>query len=164
AKADVEAAKAALQRSQVLLGYARIEAPISGRIGKSAVTQGALVTANQADSLAAVQRLDPMYIDLTQSSSELLQLRRDLAAGTLSKTENLPVQILLEDGSLYKHQGKLAFSDVTVDPTTGSFALRITVSNPDEILLPGTYVRAVIGNGIRKNAILVPQQGIARDP
>ncbi len=164
AKADVEAAKAALRRSQVLLEYARIESPISGRIGKSTVTQGALVTANQADPLASVQRLDPMYIDLTQSSTELLQLRQELAAGKLSKTENLPVEILLEDGSVYKHKGKLAFADVTVDPTTGSYSLRITVPNPDDVLLPGMYVRAVIGNGIRQDAILVPQQGIARDP
>ncbi len=164
AKADVAAAQAALQSSQVTLGYARINAPISGRIGKSSVTQGALVTANQPAALTTIQQLDPIYVDLTQSSSELLQLRKEVAAGTLTRSGDLPVQILLEDGSRYKHDGKLAFADVTVDPGTGSFALRVKVPNPDDILLPGMYVRAVVGNGVRQNAILVPQQGIARDP
>jgi membrane fusion protein (multidrug efflux system) len=164
AQADVAAAKAAVQRSSVVLGYARITSPISGRIGKSSVTAGALVTANQAAALATVQQLDPVYVDLTQSSSELLQLRKELAAGTLTKSGDLPVQILLEDGTRYKHDGKLAFADVTVDPGTGSFALRVKVPNPDNILLPGMYVRAVVGNGIRQNALLVPQKGITRDP
>lgn len=164
AKADVAAAEAALQSSNVTLAYARITSPITGRIGKSSVTQGALVTANQAAPLATVQQLDPVYVDLTQSSSELLQLRRDLAAGKLSKSGDVPVQIVLEDGSRYSHDGKLAFSDVSVDPGTGSFSLRVTVPNPDNILMPGMYVRAVVGNGVRDNAILVPQQGIARDP
>ncbi|RJG01060.1 efflux RND transporter periplasmic adaptor subunit [Noviherbaspirillum sedimenti] len=164
AKADVAATEAALQGSSVTLAYARITSPISGRIGKSSVTQGALVTANQAAPLATVQQLDPVYVDLTQSSSELLQLRKDLAAGKLSKSGDVPVQIVLEDGSRYSHDGKLAFSDVSVDPGTGSFSLRVTVPNPDSILMPGMYVRAVVGNGVRDNAILVPQQGIARDP
>ena len=164
AKADVGVARAAVERNKVVLGYARITAPISGQVGKSAVTQGALVTANQPNPLVLVQRLDPMYVDLTQSSSELLQLRQELAAGTMSKTDKMPVEILLEDGTRYSHKGKLDFADVTVDPGTGSFLVRVTVPNPDNILLPGMYVRAVVGAGVRENGVLVPQQGIARDP
>ncbi len=164
AEADVKAAQAALQRNNIVLDYARITSPISGRIGKSSVTQGALVTANQAAALATVQQLDPIHVDLTQSSSELLQLRKELAAGTLTATGDVPVTILLEDGSQYQHPGKLAFSDVTVDPATGSYSLRVTVPNPNNMLLPGMYVRAVVSNGQRADGILVPQQGIARDP
>lgn len=164
AEADVKAAQATVDGTSVTLGYARITSPISGRIGKSTVTQGALVTAGQATALATVQQLDPIYVDLTQSSSELLALRRELASGVLDSTERLPVKVVLEDGSEYPHSGKLAFSEVTVDPSTGSYALRVVVPNPDRVLLPGMYVRAVLGNGQRQNAILVPQQGIARDP
>jgi membrane fusion protein (multidrug efflux system) len=164
AKADVAAAEAALQSNSVNLAYARITAPITGRIGKSNVTQGALVTANQASSLATVQQLDPVYVDLTQSASELLQLRKELAAGKLTKSGDVPVQIVLEDGSIYQRQGKLAFSDVSVDPTTGSYGLRVTVPNPDSLLMPGMYVRAIVGNGVRENGILAPQQAILRDP
>lgn len=164
AQADVGVARAAVAGNNVTLGYARITAPISGRIGRSSVTQGALVTANQPTPLATVQQLDPIHVDLTQSSSELLALRKGLAAGTLEGTSDLPVEILLEDGTVYAHEGKLAFSEITVDPTTGSFALRIMVDNPDRVLLPGMYVRAAIGNGIRTNGILVPQPGITRDP
>lgn len=164
AEADVKAAEAAVKGNAVTLGYARIVSPISGRIGKSSVTQGALVTANQAAPLATVQQLDPIYVDLMQSSSELLQLRKELASGRLSSTKELPVAILLEDGTEHSHPGKLAFSEVTVDPGTGSFMLRVVVPNPDHLLLPGMYVRAEIGNGVRQDAILVPQQGIARDP
>jgi membrane fusion protein (multidrug efflux system) len=164
AEADVAAAEAALQGTQVTLGHARIDSPISGQIGKSTVTQGALVTANQAVPLATVQQLDPVYADLTQSSSELLQLRKELAAGTLTSTRDVPVTILLEDGAPYSHDGKFTFADVTVDPATGSFLLRVLVPNPDNILLPGMYVRAVVSVGERQNALLVPQQGVARDP
>ncbi len=164
AEADVASAEAALQGSSVTLAFARITSPINGRIGKSSVTQGALVTANQPQPLATVQQLDPVYVDLTQSSSELLQLRKELAAGTLTGTEDVPVTILLEDGTRYSHDGKLTFADVTVDPATGSFLLRVQVPNPDFILLPGMYVRAVVSNGERAEALLVPQQGIARDP
>ena len=163
AEANVAFAEAEVARSAVVLGYSRIIAPISGRIGRSNVTQGALVTANQQTPLATVQQLDPIYVDLTQSSRELLQLQKDLAAGTLQRTEEMAVTILLEDGSPYQHKGKLAFSEVTVDPGTGSFALRVIVPNPDHILLPGMYVRAVVATGVRQQAILVPQQGIARD-
>ncbi|MBN8766068.1 MAG: efflux RND transporter periplasmic adaptor subunit [Thiobacillus sp.] len=164
ARADVAAAEAAVQSSTVTLNYARITSPIGGRIGKSSVTPGALVTANQAAALATVQQLDPVYVDLTQSASELLQLRKEVAAGKLTRSGNVPVKILLEDGSLYKHEGKLDFADVSVDPGTGSYALRVTVPNPDNILMPGLYVRAIVGSGMRDHAILVPQQGIARDP
>ena len=164
AQAELKSAQAAVDRAETIVGYARIVAPISGRIGKSTVTQGALVTANQSEPLATVQQLDPIYVDLTQSSAEWLQLRRELAAGRLSGASDLPVTILLEDGSPYEHAGKLAFSEVSVDPTTGSFGLRVVVPNPDNVLLPGMYVRAVIGRGVRENGVLVPQQGIARDP
>lgn len=164
AEADVKAAQAVVDGAGVTLDYARIVSPISGRIGKSSVTQGALVSAGQAAPLATVQQLDPIYIDLTQSSAELLALRKGLATGSLGNTDGLPVAVRLEDGSTYDHEGKLAFSEVTVDPTTGSFALRVVVPNPDGVLLPGMYVRAIIGNGERKDAVLVPQQGITRDP
>lgn len=164
AEADVAAAEAALASARVTLGYARITAPISGRIGKSTVTPGALVTANQSAPLATVQQLDPIYVDLTQSSAELLELRKALDAGKLEGARDLPVTILLEDGSQYPHEGKLAFAEVTVDPTTGSYALRVVVPNPEGMLLPGVYVRALIGSGVRQDALLVPQQGVARDP
>lgn len=164
AEADVGVAEAALEGRKVVLDHARIASPISGRIGKSSVTQGALVTAAQATPLATVQQTDPVHIDLTQSASELLQLRKELAAGTLTQSGKVPVTILLEDGTPYEHTGKLAFSEISVDPGTGSFALRVTIRNPDQILMPGMYVRAAIGNGERRNGLLVPQQGIARDP
>ena len=163
-EADVAAAAAAVRSAEVILGYARIKAPIDGRIGKSTVTQGALVTANQAAPLATVQQLDPIYVDLTQSSAEWLSLRRELAAGRLEGTQDMPVAIVLEDGTPYEQPGKLAFSEVSVDPTTGSFALRVVVPNPEHILLPGMYVRAIVGTGTRQAGLLVPQQGIARDP
>ncbi len=163
AEADVGAAKASLDAANVTLGYARITAPISGRIGKSSVTQGALVSAAQAEALATVQQLDPIYVDLTQSAAELLQLRRELAAGRLQDNQSLPVSILLDDGTPFEHKGTLEFSEVSVDPTTGSYGLRVKVENPDGVLMPGMYVRAVIGGGVRNGALLVPMQGIARD-
>ncbi|AMJ56283.1 MULTISPECIES: efflux RND transporter periplasmic adaptor subunit [Stenotrophomonas] len=164
AEADVLAARASLDAANVTLGYARITAPISGQIGKSSVTQGALVSAGQAEPLATINQLDPIYIDVTQSSAELLQLRRELAAGRLEGASELPVDIVLEDGSTYAHKGKLEFSEVSVDPTTGSYLMRVRVENPDQILMPGMFVRAVLGSGVRPNALLVPMQGIARDP
>lgn len=164
AEAEVSAARAALEAANVTLGYARLTSPIDGRIGKSTVTVGALVTANQPQALATVQQLDPIFVDLTQSSSELLQLRRELEAGTLESGSELPVTILLEDGTPFVHEGTLAFSEVSVDPATGSFGLRVVVDNPDHVLMPGMYVRAELGSGVRQNAILVPQQGVARDP
>lgn len=163
-EAEVQAAEAAVARAQVLLGYSRITSPIAGRIGKSTVTQGALVTANQSDALATVQQLDPIYVDVTQSSREWLELRQSIDAGTLARPNGVPVEILLEDGTRYPHDGTLAFSEVSVTPGTGSIGLRIVVPNPDGLLLPGMYVRAVVGTGVREQALLVPQPGIARDP
>jgi len=163
AEADIGVAKAAVASSRVELDYARITSPIAGRIGKSSVTQGALVTADQAQPLATVQQLDPIYVDLTQSSSELLQLRKAVAGGNVRGTERAPVTILLEDGTRYEHKGELSFTDVSVDRSTGSFSLRVIVPNPDHLLLPGMYVRAVLSNAVLEDGILVPQQGIARD-
>lgn len=163
AEADVAAAEAEVSSARVTLDHARIDAPISGRIGRSSVTQGALVTANQETPLATVQQLDPIYIDITQSSTELLELRRHLAAGTLESAGDLPVTIVLEDGSPYEHQGRLAFAEVTVEPTTGRFTSRVVAPNPDGVLLPGMYVRAVVGTGIRPDALLVPQQAVTRN-
>jgi membrane fusion protein, multidrug efflux system len=163
AEADVGVAEAAVATSRVELNYARITSPIAGRIGKSTVTQGALVTADQPTPLATVQQLDPIYVDLTHSASELLQLRQAVAGGTVRGTEDTPVTILLEDGTAFQHEGVLSFSDVSVDPSTGSFSLRVTVPNPDHLLMPGMYVRAVLSTAVLEDGILVPQQGIARD-
>lgn len=164
AAAEVAAAVANLQAAEVNLGYTRIVSPIAGRIGKSSVTQGALVTANQESALATVQQLDPIYVDLTQSSNEWLQLRREMQAGRLEQADGVPVKVLLEDGSEYKHDGRLEFADVTVDPGTGSYSLRVRVPNPEHLLLPGMYVRAVMDMGVRPDGVLAPQQGISRDP
>ncbi|CDI02515.1 component of acridine efflux pump [Candidatus Competibacter denitrificans Run_A_D11] len=164
AEADVKVGQAAVESAEIILKRARISAPIDGRIGKSAVTQGALVTANQTAPLATIQQLDPIYVDLTQSSSEILQIRKEVAAGNLASTTNLPVTILLEDGAKYAQRGRLAFSEVTVDPSTGSTAIRVIVPNPNDLLLPGMYVRAVVSTGRRDNALLAPQQGVTRDP
>lgn len=164
AQADLESSRAALAAAGVVLGHARITSPITGRVGKSTVTEGALVKAEQDAPLVTVQQLDPVYVDVTQSSAELLQLRHELAEGTLERPASLPVAIVLEDGRRYAHAGVLEFSDVSVDPMTGSYLLRIKVPNPEGLLLPGMYVRALVGNGVRPQGILVPQQGIARDP
>lgn len=163
AEADVAAQRANVARNDVILGHGSITSPITGRIGKSTVTQGALVTANQAQALATVQQLDPIYVDLAQSSGELLQLRKQLAAGKAQRVDT-PVRILLEDGTPYDQPGKLTFADVTVDPDTGSYQLRVVVPNPRNVLMPGSFVRAVLGNAVRENAVLVPQRGITRDP
>lgn len=162
AAADVAAYRAALQAADVNLGYTRITAPISGRAGKSGVTQGALVTANQESALVTVQQLDPIYVDLSQSASELLQLRKDVESGRVEQG-TVDAKILLEDGTPYDHAGVLEFTDVTVDPGTGSYSLRVRVPNPENLLLPGMYVRAVVELGTRPDGILAPQQGISRD-
>jgi len=163
AEAEVGVAEAEVASAAVKLAYARITSPIDGRIGKSAVTQGALVTADQDEPLTTVQQLDPIYVDLTRSASELLQLRRALTSGAVRTLDHVPVTIILEDGSRYAHEGELTFSDVAVDPMTGSFALRVVVPNPDQLLMPGMYVRAVLRNAVVERGLLVPQQGIARD-
>lgn len=163
ADADVGVAEARLASAEVELSYARITSPIDGRIGKSTVTQGALVTADQAAPLATVQQLDPIYVDLMRSASELLQLRRELSSSDARQTEGIPVTIILEDGTRFEHGGELAFSDIAVDPMTGSYALRVVVPNPDNILMPGMYVRAIVSNAILDRGLLVPQQGITRN-
>ena len=165
AEADIAAARAMVERNRVNLRYARIAAPISGRVGMSTVTPGALVTANQDAPLATVQQLDPIYVDVNQSSSEWLRVRREIAAGGITAGDaGTPVSIVLEDGSRYAHPGKLQATDVTVDEGTGSFALRILVPNPEYVLRPGMYVTAVLAEAKDANAILAPQQGITRDP
>lgn len=164
AEADVQVAEAQVRSAQVTLDYTVIKAPIAGYIGKSSVTRGALVTTNQAQPLATIQQFDPMYVDVTQSSSELLELRRAFAEGRLASVADMPVQIRLEDGSVHEHEGTLEFSELTVDPSTGSFSLRVTVPNPDHLLLPGMYVRAVLPNAVREQALLVPQRAVQRDP
>lgn len=165
AEADMAAAKAAVESSSVNLGYTRIAAPISGRIGKSTITQGALVTANQNTALATVQQLDPIYVDVSQSSSEWLELKREIDAGRIKGGgPGTSVKILLEDGSTLPQEGKLQFADVSVDQQTGSFLLRALVPNSGETLLPGMYVRAVVNAGTLSDALLAPQQGITRDP
>lgn len=163
AQADVGVAEAHVASAEVKLNYARITSPINGRIGKSTVTRGALVTADQQKPLTTVQQLDPIYVDLTRSANELLELRRVLSSGAARKTEGVPVTIILEDGTPYEHEGELAFTDVAVDPMTGSYALRVVVPNPDNILMPGMYVRATVSNAVMENGLLVPQQGISRD-
>lgn len=164
AAADVAVAKAQLENARVRLDYARIRAPISGRVGKSTVTAGALVTADQSEVLTTVQQLDPIYVDVTQSASEILRLRRQLSANALELANEIPVTILFDDGGRYAHEGTLTFEDAAVDPTTGSVAMRIVVPNPDTLLLPGMYVRAEVGNAVLDDALLVPQRGITRDP
>jgi membrane fusion protein (multidrug efflux system) len=163
AEADLAAAQAAADSARINLDYARISSPISGRIGKSAVTQGALVVANQSDPLATVQKLDTVYVDLTQSSGEWLQLQQELAAGGKGSGQS-EVRLTLEDGSAYPLPGQLQFSDVTVQPGTGSFLLRVLVPNPNALLLPGMYVRATIIEGVLPSGLLAPQRGITRDP
>jgi len=165
ALADVERRQADLESARVNLGYTRITAPITGKIGRSFLTQGALVTANQAQALATIQTLDPVYVDINQSSSELLSLRRAMAAGQLSggSSETATVTLSLDDGTRYPLEGKLQFSEVTVDETTGAVTLRAQFPNPDGVLLPGMFVRATIVEGVEEHALLVPQRGVSRD-
>ena len=161
AAADLEVAEAELQSAALPLSYARIRSPIAGRVGKSNVTQGALVTKDQAEALTVVQQLDPVYVDVTQSASELLALRRLLEESDIRNADGIPVTILLSDGTEYPFQGELAFSDVSVDPMTGSVDFRIIVPNPDRLLLPGMYVRAVVSNAVLQDALLVPQKAVS---
>lgn len=166
AEADVRYWKASVETARINLGYTRLSAPIAGRIGKSSVTVGALATANQASAFTTIQKLDPVYVDVMQSSADLLKLQRYMASGTMkgSGPNQTKVKLLLEDGTSYPQEGTLKFSDVTVDPSTGSFVLRMVFPNPKNTLLPGMYVRAILQAGIAEQAILVPQQGVARDP
>jgi membrane fusion protein (multidrug efflux system) len=164
AEAAIKQAEAALKTAQINLGYTKITAPISGRIGRSDVTEGAIVTAYQPVPLATIQQLDPIYVDVPQSTVEVNRLRRSLANGRLKDAGTDRVKIILEDNSVYSQEGSLKFRDVTVDPTTGSIILRVVVPNPDGMLLPGMFVRAMIDEGVQEKAILLPQQAVARDP
>jgi membrane fusion protein, multidrug efflux system len=166
AEAAVAASRAALESAKINLAYTPIRAPISGRIGKSSVTVGALVTAYQPVPLAVIQQLDPIFVDVPQSSADLLRLRRALSSGTLTREhgESRKVRLVLEDGVAYPFEGTLAFRDVTVDPATGSVSLRMVFPNPETILLPGMFVRAIVEEGVRENAVTVPQQAVTRDP
>ncbi len=165
AEAAIKQAEAALESARINLGYTRIIAPISGRIGKSNVSVGALVTAHQSFPLTTIQKLDPIYVDATQSSTNLLRLKKNIEAGRIKgrNPNQAKVRLILEDGSLYPFEGVLKFKDVTVDPSTGSFILRMVFPNPKYILLPGMYVRAIVQEGIVENAILIPQEAVLRD-
>jgi membrane fusion protein (multidrug efflux system) len=165
AVADVAAAKAALASAHINLEYTKVTAPITGRIGKSTVTEGALVTAQQSAALATIQQLNPLYVDVSQSSTELLDLKKEVAAG-LASADDKPkseVKVLLENGAEYRHVGSLEFSDVTVNQTTGTVILRAIVANPEQELLPGMFVRARIAKGQRSAAILVPAASVSRN-
>jgi membrane fusion protein (multidrug efflux system) len=165
-EADIQYWKATVESARINLGYTRVTAPISGRIGKSNVTEGALVTAHQPMALATIQQLDPIYVDVPQSTTETLLLRRRLEEGRLKhdgKNQN-KVKLILEDGTIYPMEGNLQFRDVTVDPTTGSVVLRAVFPNPKRVLLPGMFVRAVVKEGVNKQAVLIPQQAVSRDP
>jgi membrane fusion protein (multidrug efflux system) len=166
AQSDVTSAEAAVANSKIDVNYTRVTSPIAGRVGRSTVTAGALVTANQTDPLVTVQTYDPMYVDLTASSGELLQFRRDLANGVYSRNEGelSDITLSLEDGSLYDKKGKILFSDININQTTGSFVLRLSFPNPDRILLPGMFIRASLPRGIVHDALLVPAKALTRTP
>ena len=166
ALASYQAAEAALDQAKINQGYCRIVSPIAGRIGKSSVTDGAIVTAYQPVPLATIQQLDPIYVDVPQSTADLLRLQRRLADGRLTKdgSNQSVVQLILEDGTKYPSDGTLQFRDVSVDPTTATVILRMVFPNPNGVLLPGMFVRAAVKEGVNDKAILVPQQSVTRDP
>jgi membrane fusion protein (multidrug efflux system) len=164
AAATLALQKAAVQTAQINLNYTKVVSPISGQIGKSTVTPGALVTANQTAALATVQDLSKIYVDITQSASDMLKLKRALMAGELGAPDHADVTLTLDDGSTYPVTGRLAFSDVTVDPATGSVTLRAVFANPQGLLLPGMFVNACIVKGTVSQAILVPQNAVVLDP
>lgn len=166
AQADVMSSRAALETAQIDLGYTRVTSPVAGRTGRANVTVGALVTASQAAPLVTVAQLDPIYVDLTQPSARLLQARRDVASGALKRpsADRAVVRLLLEDGSEYPLPGEVQFSEVIVDQGTGSVTLRAVFPNPDQLLLPGMFVRAVVEEGITDRALLVPQRSVLRTP
>jgi membrane fusion protein, multidrug efflux system len=164
AEADLAASRAAVQTAQINLGYASVTSPISGRIGRALVTEGALVGQGEATPLAVVQQINPMYVNFTQSTTEVLKLRQALAAGKLQKAgaDAAKVQVVLEDGSTYPQPGKLLFSDLTVDPTSGQITLRAEVPNASGLLLPGMYVRVRLAQAELPKGILLPQQAVTR--
>ena len=165
ARADVGVARANLETARINLRYSRIEAPIAGRISLSSVTPGALVTANQANALTTIVQLDPMYVDFTQSSSDLVQLKRDWDAGRYQKVDGnqARVRIRLDDGSDYAHEGRLQFAGMIVNDTTGTVTLRAVLPNPEGLLMPGMYVQALLPTGLASDALLIPQQAVSRD-
>lgn len=162
-KAGVQLAKAGVTTAKINLDYTRVLAPISGVIGKSHVTEGALVNAGQADVLAEIQQLDPIYVDVSQSAEQLLQLRRQMREGSVAAPDSAKARLLLENNTVYEHQGSLQFAEVGVNESTGTVILRAQFPNPDRLLLPGMFVRTTLEEGIRTNAILVPQRGVTRD-
>jgi membrane fusion protein, multidrug efflux system len=164
AEADVESSKASVRNADINLGYSTIRAPISGQTNRSAVTVGALVTANQADPLVTIQRLNPIYVDINQSSAELLRLRKQLQQGSIDNSNNPTVKLKLEDGSYYPLEGRLAFSNASVNEDTGTILLRATFNNANSELLPGMFVNAQIVQGIIPNAFLIPQAALTRTP
>ena len=166
AEAEIGVAEASLATARINLAYTRVTAPIAGRIGRSMVTTGALVKAIQDNSMTTIQQLDPIYVDFTQSSSERLQLMEALNSGRIRQggSDVAKVRLLLEDGSSYPEEGILKFSDVTVDPSTGSVTLRALFHNPHHLLLPGMFVRGIVREGKRDEALLVPQRGVTRNP
>lgn len=165
ADAAVVSAKAAVETARINLAYTKVTSPISGRIGISSVTEGALVSNGQTTALATVQQLDPIYVDVTQSSNDFLRLKQELADGSLKQANGkAQVKLLMDNGKEYSEPGTLEFSDVTVDETTGSITLRAIFPNPNDLLLPGMFVRARLDEGVNNNALLVPQQGITRNP
>jgi membrane fusion protein (multidrug efflux system) len=164
-KADIRYWKAMVDTARINLKYTAVTAPISGRIGRSTVTEGALVTAYQPVALATIQQMDPLYVDVSQSTTELLRLKRRIESGTLRRgTGQKRVRLILEDDTVYPLEGTLQFREITVDQTTGSVTLRIVFPNPDGVLLPGMFVRAAVREGVDEAAILVPQQAVSRDP
>src|SRR5277367_4679636 len=165
-EADVASGQAAVRAAEINLAYTKVYSPISGRSGRSSVTEGALVTVNQATSLVTITQLDPMYVDLTQPTTTLVRLKRELAAGQIRHVDGdqAPAKLLLEDGTQYEFPGMLQFSEVTVDQGTGSVTLRALFPNSQGLLLPGMFVRATIEEGVREAAILAPQQGITHAP
>ncbi|OCO98750.1 MULTISPECIES: efflux RND transporter periplasmic adaptor subunit [unclassified Ensifer] len=164
ADADVAIAQAGLAAAQLDLQYADVTAPISGRIGRALITEGALVSANSSENLATIQQLDPLYADFTQSATDLIRLRKALEEGEMmSGDEEAEVQLVLDDGTAYEHKGKLLFSEAAVDATTGQVTLRGEFPNPDNDLLPGMYVRVLVQQGVEKDAITVPQQAVQRN-
>jgi membrane fusion protein (multidrug efflux system) len=165
AEAAIDQAEAALETFRINLGYTSVTAPISGRIGRSSVTEGALVTGHQPAALATIQQLDPMYVDVPQSTTEVLRLRRRLEEGRLNHNGEIrnKVRLILEDGTQYPLDGALQFRDVTVDPSTGSVNLRVVFPNPKGVLLPGMFVRALVEDGVNPKALLIPQQAVSRD-
>jgi membrane fusion protein (multidrug efflux system) len=165
ANAEVAAAKAQVEAARINVVYTQVLSPISGRIGRALVTEGALVTAGQSQPLALVQQLDPIYVDISQSSTQILRLQRQLAEGVLQKDEQNQAEVILtlEDGRQYPEHGKLQFSEVSVDPGTGAVVLRAIFPNPRRELLPGMFVRAQLTQGQRKEALMVPQRGVTRN-